>query len=182
MWFYKYQQICFCLLKAFPTLFFHNWRSANFFNLETVQVCHIPSVERSEIRFIFFAISCLSKLVFKNYCKQFFCFISFHFLYIYVSCLCIYKYILLLYIFVKISNLRRKTNWIFWKFVKDYFGGNHKRVYNGTKFQNKKMRMAEEVKILTKILIRFWHSSFVCLAGPSLLIWLAFQLVCHAIA
>ena len=119
--------------KLFPTLFFHNWRSANFFNLETVQVCHIPSVERSEIRFIFLPLaSCLSKLVFKNYCKQFFCFISFHFLCIYVSCLvyvCTYKYILLLYIFVKISNLRRKTNWIFWKFVKDYYGGNHKKVY-----------------------------------------------------
>ena len=78
--------------KLFPTLFFHNWRSANFFNLETVQVCHIPSVERSEIRFIFLPLaSCLSKLVFKNYCKQFFCFISFHFLCICVfSCLCMY--------------------------------------------------------------------------------------------
>ena len=66
--------------KLFSTLFFHNWRSANFFNLETVQVCHIPSVERSEIRFIFLPLaSCLSKLVFKNYCKQFFLlhFISF---------------------------------------------------------------------------------------------------------
>ena len=71
--------------KLFSTLFFHNWRSANFFNLETVQVCHIPSVERSEIRFIFLPLaSCLSKLVFKNYCKQFFCFISFHFL-----CICV---------------------------------------------------------------------------------------------
>ena len=116
--------------KLFPTLFFHNWRSANFFNLETVQVCHIPSVERSEIRFIFLPLaSCLSKLVFKNYCKQFFCFISFS-LYL-CPVLSMYvptsMYILLLYIFVKISNLRRKTNWIFWKFVKIIMVGTTKK-------------------------------------------------------
>ena len=134
MWFYKYQQICFCLLKAFPTLFFHNWRSANFFNLETVQVCHIPSVERSEIRFIFFAISCLSKLVFKNYCKQFFLlhFISFHFI-LFSLYLCVLSMYLQVYTstvyFCQNFKLSRKTNWIFWKFVKDYFGGNRKKVY-----------------------------------------------------